>query len=168
VATVARVLVDIAGSSTVDQLARTCHEAGVRYGTTPREVEAVLARRPTTPGARKLRKVMSGEARVTLSALERRFVALLRSAGLMLPETNKVASGRRVDCRWPQKRLTVELDSYTFHNSRHSWDNDRRREREARARGDDFRRFSYDDVFERPRELLAELREVVPRANRPA
>jgi len=41
----------------------------------------------------------------------------------------------------------VELDSYAFHNSRHAWEQDRRREREAYARGDEFRRYSYDDVL---------------------
>ena len=35
---------------------------------------------------------------------------------------------------------------------------DRRREREAYARGDDFRRYTYGDVYEQPRPLLAELR----------
>jgi hypothetical protein len=101
---------------------------------------------------------MRGEVRVTLSKLERRFLQLLREAGLPLPQTNIVASGRRVDCRWPEYDLTVEIDSYTFHNSRHSWEQDRRREREARAREDDFRRYTYGDVFENPEQMLAELR----------
>jgi hypothetical protein len=35
---------------------------------------------------------------------------------------------------------------------------DRRREREARARGDEFRRYTYGDVVESPRLMLAELR----------
>jgi hypothetical protein len=62
-----------------------------------------------------------------------------------------------VDCRWPEHRLTVELDSYQFHNSRYSWEQDRRREREARAREDTFRRYTYGDVVEDPRFVLAEL-----------
>jgi hypothetical protein len=84
---------------------------------------------------------------------------LLRSENLPLPITNKPAGGHRVDCRWPEHRLTVELDGYRFHNSRHSWEQDRRREREARARGDYFRRYTYGDVFEHPRPMLAELGE---------
>jgi len=55
----------------------------------------------------------------------------------------------------------VELDGYRFHNSRHAWEQDRRREREARARGDDFRRFTYGDVLEHPTLLLTELRAVL-------
>ena len=69
-----------------------------------------------------------------------------------------MAGGRRVDCRWPRHRLTVELDGYRFHNSRYSWEQDRRREREARARGDDFRRYTYGDVLENQAPMLAELR----------
>jgi len=86
----------------------------------------------------------------------------LREAGLELPETNRRAGGRRVDCRWPDHRLTVELDSYRYHHSRHAWEQDRRREREARARGDEFRRYTYGDVFESPGRMLAKLRDLLP------
>ena len=120
-------------------------------------MEAVLARRPTNPGARKLRHIIRGDAHVTLSKLEAHFLELLRNEGLPLPVTNREASGRRVDCRWPEHRLTVELDGYRFHNSRHSWEQDRHREREARARGDDFRRYTWGDVEEDPTLMLRDL-----------
>ena len=99
---------------------------------------------------------------VTLSRLESRFLERLRDAGLVLPKTNRPAGGRRVDCRWPEQRLTVELDSYRYHHSRHAWESDRRREREAHARGDDLRRYTYGDVFETPELMLAELRVLLP------
>ena len=164
VTTVPRTLVDLAASLPTDDLARACHEAGVRHSTTPAMVEAVLARRPRSAGAAKLRRVLRGDAHVTLSKLERRFLELLREAGLVLPETNRPAGGRRVDCRWPEQRLTVELDSYRYHHSRHAWEQDRRREREAHARGDEFRRYTYGDVFEHPHLMLAELRALLPQA----
>jgi very-short-patch-repair endonuclease len=154
---VPRTLVDLAAVLDRDELARACHEAGVRFRTTPAQVEAVLARRRNSAGAAKLRLVIRGEARVTLSKPERRFLELLREVGLPLPHTNCSVGGRRVDCHWPRQRLTVELDSYRFHNSRHAWEQDRRREREARARGDEFRRYSFGDVFEEPQLMLAEL-----------
>jgi Transcriptional regulator, AbiEi antitoxin len=156
--TVPRTLVDLASLLPLPDLARACHEAGVLHGTTPRQVEQVLEKRLNTPGATKLRKVMQGDVHVTLSALERRFLERLRENRLPLPTTNKSAGGRRVDCRWPEHRLTVELDSYRYHRSRHAWELDRRREREARARGDEFRRYTHDDVFEQPKAMLAELR----------
>jgi very-short-patch-repair endonuclease len=162
VTTVARTLLDLAGVLPVDDLARACHEAGVRHGTTAAEVEAVLARRPGSRGAAKLRRILHGDVRVALSRLEARFLARLREAHLAMPQTNRLAGGRRVDCRWPAQRLTVELDGYRYHCSRHSWEQDRRREREARARGDEFRRYTYGDVFEDPRFMLAELRALLP------
>jgi hypothetical protein len=158
VTTPASTLVDIAGDMPEDDLAQACHEAGVRYRTTPRHVESVFARRPKARGAAKLRRIVSGETRVTLSRLEERSLKLLRGARLPLPKTNRPAGGRYVDCRWPEYKLTVELDSYQFHNSRHSWEQDRRREREAYARGDQFRRYTWGDVFEHPGPMMAELR----------
>jgi hypothetical protein len=157
VTTPARTLVDLAAVLTDEELARACHEAGVRHGTTPAQVEAVLQRRTTSPGAGKLRAALHGDIRVTLSKLEKRFLERLRQAELPLPVTNRPAGGRYVDCRWAEYRLTVELDSYTYHRSRHAWEQDRRREREAYARGDQFRRYTYGDVYDRPAEMLAEL-----------
>jgi hypothetical protein len=157
VTTVPRTLVDLAAVLDEDDLARACHEAGVKYRTTPKQVEAVLQRRPNAKGAATLRKIMSGDTKVVLSKLEKRFVQLVAADGLPLPETNKVASGRRVDCRWPDHQLTVELDGFRFHNSRHSWRDGLRRERDARKRGDEFRRYDYEDVFTQPAEMLEEL-----------
>ena len=160
---VPRILVDLAPLLSLDDLARACHEAGVRYKVTPRHVKAVLARLPSTKGAGRLRDIILGDAPVVLSKLESGFLALLRRKGFPVPQTNKVATGRRVDCRWPAHHLTVELDSYRFHNSRHAWEQDRRREREAYARGDQHRRYTYGDVFEHHEQMLAELRKLLPR-----
>ena len=157
VTTVARTLVDLAASLSLDDLARACHEAEVRYRLTGAMVAGALARRPNSPGAGKLREIFGGEVRITLSKLERDFLALLRSAGLPLPETNRLAGRRYVDCRWPEPRLTVELDGFRYHHTRHAWEQDRRREREARARGDEFRRYTYADVTEDRSRMLAEL-----------
>jgi predicted transcriptional regulator of viral defense system len=134
ITTVPRTLVDLAADLSLDALARACHEAGVRYDTTQSQVEAVLAKRGPTRGAANLRAILTGDVQVTLSLLERAFLKRLREAGLPLPRTNKRAHGRRVDCRWPDHRLTVELDSYRYHRSRHAWEQDRRREREGRPR----------------------------------
>ena len=153
-----RTLIDLAPRLSLAHLARACHEAGVLHKTTPRHVERIL--RANAPGAGKLNAVMRGDAKVLLSKLERKFIERLKAASLPLPETNKVAGGRRVDCRWPDHNLTVELDSYTYHRSRHAWEQDRRREREAYARGDQFRRYTWDDVFEYPDAMMAELEQL--------
>jgi hypothetical protein len=88
-----RTLADLAASLSIDELARACHEAGIRHGTTPRQVEEVLARRPTSPGAPTLRQILTG---------------------------------------------------------------------------DEFRRYTYGDVFEHPELMLAELRALLPRIPQPS
>src|SRR5262245_41904359 len=139
VTTVPRTIVDLAAVLAPPALARVVHEASVRHGTEPDQIEAVLGRRHNWPGCWSLRAVIGGEEPVTLSRLESRFLELLEEGRLPLPLSNERAGGRYVDCRWPEHNLTVELDGYRSHRTRPAWEQDRRREREARARGDDFR-----------------------------
>jgi very-short-patch-repair endonuclease len=133
-----------------DDLARAAHEATVRYGVT--KVEGAPQR---------LRAILEGDAPVLLSRLERGFRARLRERGLELPITNRPAGAHYVDCRWPGHKLTVELDSYRFHRTRHAWEQDRRRDREARRRGDVMRRYTWRDVLEEPDDMLDELHEIL-------
>ncbi len=48
VTSVARTMVDLASVLSLSALARAFHEAGIRYGTTPAQVEAVSTRRPNS------------------------------------------------------------------------------------------------------------------------
>jgi hypothetical protein len=162
VTTVPRTIVDLAARLEPSELARVVHEAGIRYRVTPQAIESVLARRSNSPGAAKLSRILRGDVHVTLSKLEERFLKLLAAERLPVPQTNRPAHGHLVDCRWPEYALTVELDGYRYHSSRHAWEADRSRERAARARGDEFRRYTYGDVFEEPRLMLAELRALLP------
>jgi very-short-patch-repair endonuclease len=164
--TVPRTLTDLAALLSLDALARACHEAEVRHRTTAAMVNAALTRRPNVPGAGKLREIFAGQVRITLSKLERDFLALLESVRLPPPQTNCRVDGRYIDCRWPEHRLTVELDSYRYHHTRHAWEQDRRREREARARGDEFRRYTYGDVTEDRALMLSELHNLLRNSGR--
>jgi hypothetical protein len=161
VTTPARTLVDLAAVVTPEELARAVHQAGVLHNLEPDDVEAVLARRPNSRNAAELRKVLWGDGERVLSRLEKRFVQLLKKHDLPLPTTNRPAGGRFVDCRWPDHTLTVELDSYRYHRSRHAFEQDRKRERQAYARGDQFRRYTWGDVVEHPDPTLRELRAVL-------
>jgi hypothetical protein len=158
ITTVSQTLIDVARSLPFEQLVRACHEADVKYGVTA----ASFGRRIP----RKLRAALEGGIPVTLSALEGGFLDLLAAERLPVPVTNRPRGAYRVDCHWPAHRLTVELDSYRFHRTRHAWEQDRRRERDAHARGDHHRRYTYGDVFDDPRAMLAELRVLLGAAGR--
>lgn len=160
VTTPARTLVDLA-TLPVDALMRACHEATVRHGVEPRDVLSVLGDRPNAPGAARVRRIVAGDDPLLLSRLETAFFRRLKAAGLPRPDTNRRIDGHVVDCRWPRHRLTVELDSFAFHNTRLSWQRDRARERAAYARGDQLRRYTWLDVTERPEPMLAELRSLL-------
>jgi very-short-patch-repair endonuclease len=160
--TIPRTLVDLAALLDEEQLARAVHEAEIRR-VKPDAIERVLDRRHNWPGARKLRRVIWGEVPLSLSRLEFSFIAVVRRARLPVPETNRKVGGHYVDCRWPAQRLTVELDSYRYHGSRHAYEQDRERERQARARGDEFRRYTWRDVDEDPEPMVMDLRGLLGR-----
>jgi hypothetical protein len=159
VTTVPRTLVDLAAVLDDEELARAVHMAHVIYRVGPKHVEAVLKRMPRAKGAARLRAIIAGDTKTLLSYLEKGFIIVLTRAGLPLPETNRFTDGHYVDCRWPG--VTVELLGFRFHNSRFSFDEMNDREREAYARGDQFRRYTYKDVYEDPTRMLAELRELL-------
>ena len=159
ITTIPRTLVDVAGRLDDDQLARAVHEAFVRFRVKPDRVEAVLAQRPNAPGAARLRAMVSGDSAIVLSRLEKGFIQLLKREKFPLPQTNRKTGAHWVDCRWPALRLTVELDSYAFHNSRYSWEQGHERRRAAKKRGDAFRRYTWTDVFDDPAPMMEELRE---------
>ena len=150
VTTVARALLDLAPSTAAPALARACHEAWIRYRTTPSQVIACIERNPHKPGGGRLRAALGGD--VTLSVLEDAFVALLRAHGLPAARTNVDVGGDKVDCHWPQHALTVELLSYRFHGSRHAFEAD-----VARRRRSNHVAFSYGDVLERAPQTAREL-----------
>jgi very-short-patch-repair endonuclease len=147
-ATVPQTVTDLAATLPLDALALVCHRAEIAYGV--KNVDGRGRR-----GAAKLRAIYDGDHALLLSVMEREFRALLRRRGLLLPRFNRKQGTHYVDCRW--RGLTVELDSYRFHHSRHAWEQDFERERAARARGDEFRRFTYKDIAEQPESMLADL-----------
>jgi hypothetical protein len=150
IATVPRVLLDLAPRLERAELGRACHEGWVHH----RQIEACIARNPHKPGASRLRAAFGAD--VTLSKLEDRFAALLQTHGLPRPRTNIDRRGDKVDCHWPQLDRTVELLSYRFHASRHAFE-----ARVARRRRPSHLAFTYGDVFERPAQTIAEVRRFI-------
>lgn len=161
VLTVPEVLLDLAAEADDRTLARAIGEAQARRGDLLASIEQVLRRRPRARGRIRLQRMVAGDDPRLLSRLEAGFMKLIRAHRLPLPTTNVKNGSYSVDCRWPDQKLTVELDSYRYHATRESWRRDHRRDREARLRGDRMLRLIWEDVFEHPDRTVAELRELL-------
>jgi hypothetical protein len=108
---------EVAAVLPADELAEAVGE-GIAGRLVNRTVlEAVLARYRGLRGSARLAAVIGDESAmaITRSQAERAFLKLIRDARLPLPEVNARLGPYRPDFLWPEQRLIVELDSYTFH-----------------------------------------------------
>lgn len=99
----------------------------------------------------------------THSVLETRFRRLLKRNGLPLPAQQKVIRRFQggfavVDFLFPEIDLVIELDGYSVHSSRHSWQHDRHRQNDLVIAGKKVLRFSWWDVCHREADVVDALR----------
>jgi hypothetical protein len=130
VTSLARTLLDLAGSLTRDRLLRAVEQADRIQKLDHRAVMLVLERHPNHRGTAKLRRIMATYAGPpdVRSVLERDFHAFVITSDLPLPLLNVVVAGVTVDVHWPQWRLVVELDSRGYHMDAAAFENDRIRD----------------------------------------
>jgi very-short-patch-repair endonuclease len=133
-----RTLLDLATTLPVAHLERTIERAEERRLLDLGPVERLLARAGHHPGAGKLRRALAiyrEEPAFTRSGLERRFLALVREAGLPAPAMNQGVAGFEVDAYWRLERFAIELDVYETHGTRAAFERDRRRQEELKLVG---------------------------------
>lgn len=86
-------------------------------------------------GAAAIRELLGDSSAATHSALEDRFLSLIRSADLPTPSVNETYLGRRRDFHWPVERVIVETDGWAAHGRRDAFEDDRDRDLDLEARG---------------------------------
>lgn len=164
VTTVARTLVDLAGTIPRDHLARAVKEAERRNVFDLRAVEATLARTRGRrgPGHRALREAIAEYVALGLSAtdsaLEDAFLRLTQHAGFPRPTVNAHVEGFRVDAVWRTQQIAVELDGWQHHHTRHAFERDRERDAALTAAGWRVVRFTHRQVTQRPGHVVQTLR----------
>jgi hypothetical protein len=122
------------------------------------EMTGRLARRGK-PGSRHAHKFLEARAGhdPTASVLERRGRDVLSGGGLPAPHPQYPIPWRperRFDDAYPEARVAIEWDSRAWHQQRAAMDEDRRRDREAAAHRWVLVRFTWDDVTEKPHEIV--------------
>jgi very-short-patch-repair endonuclease len=138
VTAVHRTLLDYAEIARPQQLRHALEAAERRELFDGRALEAMYARSRGRHGIRPLKAAINeliGPAPWTQSELERRFLALIREAGIEEPQANVIVAGELVDFYWPRHLLVVEVDGFEWHKTRRSFEDDRRRDGKLQLAG---------------------------------
>jgi very-short-patch-repair endonuclease len=89
-------------------------------------IDAMLGRNRDARGSRRLRRALDlyRDPASTRATTERRFLALVRKAGLPRPEINLFIAGHEIDAYWERERFAVELDGWDTHRTRAAFERD--------------------------------------------
>jgi very-short-patch-repair endonuclease len=110
-------------------------------------LRASLGRFSGQGGVGRLRSLLEKQTfTLTDSELERRFLPLVRRAGLPSPLTGKRVNGFKVDFYWPDLRLVVETDGLRYHRTPSQQGRDRLRDQVHAASGMTTLRFTHAQV----------------------
>jgi very-short-patch-repair endonuclease len=143
----ARTMADLAGSLSPEQLEAAVNEADKHDLIDPERLRRTLDDMSGEPGVPVLRRLLDRRTfRLTDSELERRFLLLIRSAGLPMPETGVRVNGFRVDFFWPELGLIVETDGLRYHRTPAQQARDRRRDQVHTAAGLITLRFTHAQI----------------------
>ena len=130
----------------------------------------LLSRAGSHPGVRRLRDALVAyrpELAFTRSGLERRFLDLVRDAGLPEPSMNRFVEGYEVDAYWEAERFAVELDVYETHGTRAAFERDRRREDDLLLAGIETLRITGPRLDREPDATLARVASHLERRRHP-
>ncbi len=157
-------LVDLATCLTPRRLEAAINEADKRDLVDPETLRAALDEMSRRPGIRALKAILdSSTFALTDSELERRFLALVRSAGLPKPQTGRRVNGFKVDFLWPDLGLVVETDGLRYHRTAAQQAKDRRRDQAHTAAGLTPLRFTAAQVAHQPAQVRRTLTAVARR-----
>jgi hypothetical protein len=99
----------------------------------------------------------------TRSGLERRFLEVVREAGLPEPSMNLLVAGHEIDAYWEKESFGVELDVYATHGSRLSFEEDRVRDDELLLAGIETTRVTGPRLDREPGAVVDSLRQHLAR-----
>jgi len=160
----ARTAVDLADVVDRRSVERFLEQAEIQHRFDLITLQSQLSRHPTRRGVPVVAAILAElvEPRLTRSELEERFLALVREAGLPVPEVNPrltLTDGSviEVDFLFRSARLIVETDGRATHATRWAFEQDRRRDQLLRLSGFTVIRFTYTQVVNRPGEVCATL-----------
>jgi very-short-patch-repair endonuclease len=149
-------LVDMASCARAWQVERGINEADRLDLIDPETLRATVGGLPPRPGMGCMRRLLGLDA-LTDTGLERKFLAIVRTANLPEPRTQVWLNGYRVDFYWPPLGLVVETDGWRYHRTPSEQASDHRRDQAHAASGLTTLRFSEDQIRYSPPEVKTRL-----------
>ena len=123
-------------------------------------IDDLLGRTAGHPGHGRFRAALSvyrDDPAVTRSSLEKRFLELVRVAGLPLPAMNVNVAGFELDAYWERERFAVEVDVYETHGSRAAFERDRLRQEDLKLVGVEMTRVTGPRLDREPKRVMERL-----------
>lgn len=161
VATIERVLLDLAARTNSKQLERIVVQAYKTGRLSWPRLGRVLERGRGRKGIGKLRRIaqeVDPQALETKSVTEIDFLALCREANLSTPSVNVLVDDHLVDFLWPAQKVVVETDSWSHHRDRPAFERDRQTDVDLIAAGYDVHRTTYKMLERNPDPFLSNVR----------
>jgi very-short-patch-repair endonuclease len=126
-------------------------------------LDALLGRNRGARGAERLRNALVPyrDPAFTRSGLERRFLQLVKEAGLSRPSSNLFIEGYELDVYWPVERFAVELDTYEFHGGRRAFEDDRVRHESLKLAGIEMIRITGARLEREPAAVMRRLQKLL-------
>ncbi len=131
VTSLSRTILDLAVGESVHDIKRQIQRGDDFKVFDLREMRELLERSNGHRGAPRVMAALETyeeTAVVTRSDLERRILDLVTAAGLPAPAMNYVVAGYELDAYWAEALFGVELDVFSTHGSRLSFEGDRERD----------------------------------------
>ncbi len=153
VTNVGRSLLDFAEIATARELERACDEA--RTQRLIRNLDDVIARHPGRHGVKALASLLDSVPALTQSEAEELFLALIRKAGLPLPEVNVRIGRWQLDFLWRAHNLNVEIDGHRYHSLEKAIARNHVRDADLEARGIRVRRVTAREIATTPEVVIA-------------
>jgi very-short-patch-repair endonuclease len=131
-------------------------------------IDELVSRSRGFRGVARLRKALEihRPAAFTRSGLERRFLMLVRRAGLPRPSMNLFVEGYELDAFWPTERFAVELDTYEYHGAPAAFEADRIRQENLKLAGIEMTRITGVRMDREPRTIANRLRRLLAQRRR--
>jgi Transcriptional regulator, AbiEi antitoxin len=146
----ARTLLDCSPLLSEKALARAVNNARLSKQLRLDKLADVVRRFPYHKGARRLSRFVQTADGPTRSEWEDAFPAFCRRFGLPRPLMATTVAGFEVDALFEDEKVIVELDSWTFHSSRASFERDRERDATTLAVGYVTVRLTWERMERRP------------------